>query len=135
MIKSELQIRQDVYDMLKDNLKSMIKGNVYKKGSRPIDAQTEDAVISVSDASADQIQLGHVQINVYVPNIGTSPDDTKLTDLSKKHEYLCELMNEMSTYEYNFYPGRAARMIEEPDINQSFVNFEIEFERITFNDN
>lgn len=134
MIKSELQIEQDVYDMLKGELRSMISGNVYKNGCRPVDANTEDAVISVSDASAEQIQLGHIQINVYVPDIGDAPDKKRLTELSEEHEELCELMNSLTTDEYNFYPGRSARAHEEPDIHQHFVNLEIEFERITFND-
>lgn len=134
MIKSELQIQEDVYNMLRDVLKGMIKGEVYKKGCRPVDAQTEDAVISVSDASADEIQMGRIQINVYVPDIESRPDNGRMTELSRQHEDLCELMNDLTTDEYNFYPGRAARSFEEPDINQHFVNFDIEFQRITFND-
>lgn len=132
MIKSELQIEQDIYNLLKDELKSMISGNVYKNGMRPIDAQTEDAVIAVSDASADQIQLGHVEVNVYVPNIGDMPDKARMTELSEQHENLCELMNALTTDEYTFYPSRAARPYEVPELRQHFVNFEIEFERITF---
>lgn len=132
MIKSELQIEQDIYNLLKGELKSMISGNVYKNGMRPIDAQTEDAVIAVSDASADQIQLGHVQINVYVPDINDMPDKARMTELSEQHENLCELMNALTTDEYTFYPSRAARPYEVPELRQHFVNFEIEFERITF---
>lgn len=132
MIKSELQIEQDIYNLLKGELKSMISGSVYKNGMRPIDAQTEDAVIAVSDASADQIQLGHVQINVYVPNIKDMPDKARMTELSEQHENLCELMNALTTDEYTFYPSRAARPYEVPELRQHFVNFEIEFERITF---
>lgn len=132
MIKSELQIEHDIYNLLKGELKKMITGEVYKNGMRPVDAQTEDAVIAVSDASAEQIQLGHVQVNVYVPNIGSMPDKARLTELSEQHENLCELMNELTTDEYRFYPGRAARPYEVPELNQYFVNFEIEFERITF---
>lgn len=132
MIKSELQIEQDVYDLLRDELKSMIDGEVYRQGTRPIDAQTEDAVIAVSDASAEQIQLGHVQINVYVPNIGNMPDKARMTELSEQHENLCEMMNELTTDEYRFYPSRAARPFEVPELRQHFVNFEIEFERTTF---
>lgn len=132
MIKSELQIEQDIYNLLKDELKSIISGNVYKNGMRPIDAQTEDAVIAVSDASADQIQLGHIQINVYVPDINDMPDKARMTELSEQHENLCELMNALTTDEYTFYPSRAARPYEVPELRQHFVNFEIEFERITF---
>lgn len=132
MIKSELQIEQDIYNLLKGELKSMISGSVYKNGMRPIDAQTEDAVIAVSDASAEQIQLGHVQINVYVPDINDMPDKARMTELSEQHENLCELMNALTTDEYTFYPSRAARPYEVPELRQHFVNFEIEFERITF---
>lgn len=132
MIKSELQIEQDIYNLLKVELKSMINGNVYKQGMRPIDAKTEDAVIAVSDASADQIQLGHVQINVYVPDIKDMPDKARMTELSERHENLCELMNALTADEYTFYPSRAARPYEVPELRQHFVNFEIEFERITF---
>lgn len=132
MIKSELQIEQDIYNLLKGELKSMISGSVYKNGTRPIDAQTEDAVIAVSDASAEQIQLGHVQINVYVPDINDMPDKARMTELSEQHENLCELMNALTTDEYTFYPSRAARPYEVPELRQHFVNFEIEFERITF---
>lgn len=132
MIKSELQIEQDIYNLLKGELKSMISGSVYKNGMRPIDAQTEDAVIAVSDASAEQIQLGHVQINVYVPDINDTPDKARMTELSEQHENLCELMNALTTDEYTFYPSRAARPYEVPELRQHFVNFEIEFERITF---
>lgn len=132
MIKSELQIEQDIYNLLKGELKSMISGSVYKNGMRPIDAQTEDAVIAVSDASAEQIQLGHVQINVYVPDINDMPDKARMTELSEQHENLCELMNALTTDEYTFYPSRAACPYEVPELRQHFVNFEIEFERITF---
>lgn len=134
MIKSELEIEQDVYDLLKNELKGMISGEVYKSDCRPTDAMTEDAVIKVSDASADQIQRGNVLINVYVPYINGQPDKKRLTELSKQHEELCEIMNEVTTEEYSFYPGRAAKSFEEPDIHQHFVNFKIEFKRITFND-
>ena len=132
MIKSELQIEQDIYNLLKGELKSMISGSVYKNGTRPIDAQTEDAVIAVSDASAEQIQLGHVQINVYVPDINDMPDKARMTELSEQHENLCELMNALTTDEYTFYPSRAARPYEVPELRQHFVNFEIEFKRIKF---
>lgn len=133
MIKSELEIEQDVYDLLKDELKQIISGEVYKSGCRPTDAMTEDAVIKVSDASADQVQLGHVLVNVYVPDINGQPDKLRLTNLSKQHENLCEILNEVTTDEYSFYPGKAAKAFEEPDIHQHFVNFNIEFQRITFN--
>lgn len=135
MIKSEAQIEKDVYDLLVDYLKTIITGNVYKSGCRPVDAVTEDAVISVSNASADQIQVGHVYVNIYVPDVdngnGYVPDKVRITELSAVHEDLCDYMTSVSNDEYLFTPGRAAQSIEEPDIRQHFVSMDIRFERIT----
>ncbi len=132
MIKSILEIEQDIYDKIKDELSEIIDGQVYKSGCRPIDAVTEDAVISISDASADQIQEGNVQINIYVPNIGDQPDKERLTEMSKKHDEICKIMNAKSVNEYDFKPGKASDSYEEVEINQYFVNLSFRFKRITF---
>ena len=137
MLKSEDQIEQDVYDLLRSYLKTVIHGEVYRNECRPGDSQSEDAVIAVSNASADQIQVGHVYVNIYVPDInnGTGflvPDKDRLKELSELHESFCEYMNERTTDEYTFYPGKAAKTIAEPDIHQHFVSMDIEFQRTTF---
>ena len=97
----------------------------------------EDAVIAVSNASANQIQVGHVYVNIYVPDVnnGTGflvPAKGRLTELSGLHEPLCEYMNERTTDEYTFYPGKSAKTIPEPNIHQHFVSMDIEFQRTTF---
>lgn len=137
MIKSAEQIEQDVYDLLRPYLKTVIHGEVYRNESRPGDAKTEDAVIAVSNASADQIQVGHVYVNIYVPDVnnGTGflvPAKGRLTELSGLHESLCEYMNERTTDEYTFYPGKSAKTIPESNIHQHFVSMDIEFQRTTF---
>lgn len=137
MIKSEEQIEQEVYDLLWWYLIGVVYGGVYRNGCRPGDSKAEDAVIAVSNASADQIQVGHVYVNIYVPDIqnGTGfpvPDKERLTELSALHESFCEYMNERTTDEYTFYPGKAAKTIAEPDIHQHFVSMDIEFQRTTF---
>lgn len=137
MIKSEEQIEQEVYDLLRPYLKTVIHGEVYRNECRPGDSDTEDAVIAVSNASADQIQVGHVYVNIYVPdqNNGTGflvPDKGRLTELSELHESFCEYMNERTTDEYTFYLGKSAKTIGEQDIHQHFVSMDIEFQRTTF---
>lgn len=139
MIKSEAQIEQDVYDLLQPYLEegNLIRGKVYKDGCRPGDSTAEDAVIAVSNASADQVQVGHVMVNVYVPDINNGsgflvPDKGRLSELTALHEDICEQLNGSTTDEYAFHPGRAARIIQEPDMRQHFANMDIEFQRITF---
>lgn len=139
MIKSEERIEQDVYDVLKDEIKGLINGDVYKSGCRPIDSENEDAVITVSNASGDQIQVGHVLINIYVPDIDNGsgsivPNKSRLRELSDYSEYLIDTLNECTTDEYTFYPGKATKTYDEPDILQHRASMDIEFQRITFND-
>lgn len=137
MIKSEEQIEEDVFVLLEPYLNKFVEGGVYRNGCRPGDSKAEDAVIAVSNASADQIQVGHVYVNIYVPDVnnGTGflvPAKGRLTELSGLHESLCEYMNERTTDEYTFYPGKSAKTIPESNIHQHFVSMDIEFQRTTF---
>lgn len=137
MIKSEEQIEQEVYDLLWPYLKAVIHGEVYRNECRPGDSQSEDAVIAVSNASADQIQVGHVYVNIYVPDVnnGTGflvPDKGRLTELSALQNPICQYLNERTVDDCDFFPGKAAWSVPEPDIHQHFVSMDIEFKRTTF---
>lgn len=137
MIKSEAQIEDDVYNLLKPYFKTVITGGVYKDESRPGDSHAEDAVIAVSNADANQFQEGHVYVNIYVPDRDNNsrfftPNKERLAELSALHETLCEYMNIRTTNEYTFFPGKAARLVPEPDIQQHFVSMDIKFKRTTF---
>lgn len=139
MIKSEERVEQDVYDVLKDEIEGLIDGLVYKSGCRPIDSDIEDAIISVSNASGDQVQLGHVIINIYVPDIDNGsgsiiPNKSRLRELADYTESIIETLNECTTDEYTFYQGRATKTYNEPDILQHRVSMDLEFQRITFNE-
>lgn len=139
MIKSEERIEQDVYDVLRDEINGLIDGKAYKSGCRPIDSDQEDAVITVSNASGDQIQVGHVIINIYVPDIDNGSgsiiqNKSRTRELADYMESFIETLNECTTDEYTFYPGKAAKTYDEPDILQHRVSMDIEFQRVTFND-
>ena len=70
MAKTATQIQGDVYQLLKNStLCSMISGDVYRKGMRPRDSKLEDAVVIFTTGLPDQIQIGVVTINIYVPDI------------------------------------------------------------------
>lgn len=67
--KSALSIEDDIYNTLVDVLPCIIKGALYKKGTRPLDSSSEDAVIAISGGDSEQIQTIRAHINIYVPDI------------------------------------------------------------------
>lgn len=138
MIKSSLDFENDLYGLLRDYLPTAIEGcTLYKKGCRPLDSCSTDAVVNVSTADAGQIQAGRVHLNVYVPDIDNDsgtlvPDKARLTVIAGLGDEIVDYLNLCTTNEYLFHLYQAPQEYEEPDIRQHFVDFPIEFERITF---
>lgn len=57
----------DMYAALEELMGSTIRGTFYPSELRPIEANTEDAVLTCSNATAGQIQEGRARLNIYVP--------------------------------------------------------------------
>lgn len=65
-MKTDIEIKDDIYDYLKDSRLTMaINGNLYKR-LRPTNSTLEDVVISVLANSNGQIQEAFVNVNIYV---------------------------------------------------------------------
>ena len=62
-------IEMEMYAALEELMGRTIKGTFYPSETRPLDADTEDAVLTVSNVTADQIQEGRARLNIYVPDI------------------------------------------------------------------
>ena len=135
--KTTSQIEQAIYDALELFFEGKISGMLYKSGCRPLDSRLEDAVISVGSTSAEQIQTGRAKLNIYVSDIDNNsgslvPDKERLTEFSLLTEDVLKILNESDT-DYLFDLSGATETIAEPDINQHFVNINLEFDCITFN--
>lgn len=135
--KNALKIEDDIYNVLVDVFPCIISGTLYKEGTRPIDAKTEDAVIIVSGGDVEQIQTGRAHINIYVQDIDNGSgnlvgDKDRLTELSDCDETIVEALNNALFEEYSFRLNKMTDTFAEKDINQHFVNVNLEFERITF---
>jgi hypothetical protein len=135
--KNALKIEDDIYNVLVDVFPGIISGTLYKEGTRPTDAQTEDAVIIVSGGDVEQIQTGRAHINIYVQDIDNGSgnlvgDKDRLTELSDCDETIVEALNNALFEEYSFRLNKMTDTFAEKDINQHFVNVNLEFERITF---
>lgn len=135
--KNALKIEDDIYNALVNVFPGIISGTLYKEGTRPTDAKTEDAVIIVSGGDVEQIQTGRAHINIYVQDIDNGSgnlvgDKDRLTELSDCDETIVEALNNALFEEYSFRLNKMTDTFAEKDINQHFVNVNLEFERITF---
>lgn len=135
--KATSRIEQEMFDALETFFVGKISGNFYPSDCRPADSKVEDAVLTVSKATADQIQEGRARINVFVPDIdnGTGrpvPDKERLDELSSLDELIIDTLNNSDT-DYCFDLSQATETVNAVDIKQHFVNIEIEFKLVTFN--
>lgn len=131
MIKSGDNIERDFYTFWKHSkLASVIHGKIYREGSRPMNAQTEDAVIAFKTGLAGQYQDGEVVINVYVPNI--EHDNIYQKDISRCLEIgdlIVEDVNTFTNAEYLVRLLTIPQSFEAEGVNQYFVNARIKFTR------
>ena len=136
MIKTALDIEQDVYDVAKVYFAGIVGGTVYKDGCRPLDSENEDVVVYVSNADAKQIQAGDVYVNVFVPDIPNEtgckvPDKGRMQYLASMDKgFVSELNDTYLDYEYSL--GSATQFVRVYNAEQHFVSMKISFRRITF---
>ena len=135
--KNTITIEQEILAALEPLFAGRISGNIYPSDCRPLDSKLEDAIITVSSASAEQIQEGRARLNKYVPDINNNsgrlvPDKERLEELALLDEEVVAVLNEANT-DYFFDLFQATASIADPDIKQHFVNINLEFKYITFN--
>lgn len=141
--KTNEQIEQFIWDTLapllsKEQGTGIISGDLYPEDCRPPDSQLEDAVIAVSGGFPGQIQSGRARLNIYVPDTDNGSgrkvkSKGRLEELSMLDATVINMLNAADT-DYLWDTFAPTATIAEPDIGQHFININLEFERITFND-
>ncbi len=134
--KGLTQIELEMYSALEELMGNTIKGTFYPSEVRPLEATTEDAVLTVSSATADQIQEGRARLNIYVPDINIGgeslvPDKARLMELEGITELVVEKLNEADTA-YTFDLFQATATVAVPGKSEHFVNIGIHFRLATF---
>ena len=137
MKKGASQIEQDIFNVLENFFSGVIGGTVYMDGCRPLDAKTEDVVITVTSGTADQIQIGRARVNIYIPDIDNNsgtlvPDKERIQDLERFDSAVIVALNTSLYEEYEFTLFDMTDTVKADGIDQHFVNIKLEFERITF---
>lgn len=136
MEKTEKEIERDVYRIIKGSvLKSVVKGQFYRAGMRPKNAEAEDVVVRFHSGLDGQEQYGIVLIHVYVPDIKIS-DDGELAEDITRIEYLESIINEavnsLDNTEYWFEKDSTPKSYPAEGVGQHFINTRIKYRRKTF---
>lgn len=136
MRKTGSQIEEDVFELINDSeLKSFIKGKVYKNGTRPVDSKKEDAVVSFKTGLDAQFQQGEITLNIYVPDIDNGgkamlKDIARCSALEAKAD---EIVRTFTSSEYLFKLGGIPQTFqfqsEDTKVKQHFVNIKLRFSR------
>lgn len=122
MIKSDIEIKDDIYKFIKGSaLEKAVTGKL-KKTRRPKDSNLEDIVISILDNGTGQMQEAFVNVNIYVPDDmrdGQAEEKTiRLRELCKIAYNLLEVGRGDS---YRFTLDKQ-RVMEVNGKNEHFIN-------------
>ena len=124
---------QEIEDILYSKIKSLslgISGDVYERGTRPLSSDKEDCIVSFLAGTADQVQIGEVVVNVYVPDIMMGDgiyykDTTRCKEIERLLVGLTDELNKDS--HFVFTKSGMICTFEEKDIRQHFVSVKIRF--------
>ena len=114
-VRSTMKIENEMYNALSAFVSSKIKGTFYPSGIRPVEALTEDAVLTVSNATSDQIEEGRARLNIYVPDIDIGAaakvkDTGRLIELGALDSQIIDTLNAADT-DYLFDLFQAIRSV------------------------
>ena len=135
MEKTAGQIEGDLFKAIQTtDLQAGINGKIYRKGLRPLNSQSEDAVIYFVDGVSGQKQKGNVEVNVFVPDKdnGTGVYTQNLSRTTAIEAALAKILSQLPTTEYDLKLGDTIRTYEDKDSHQHFVCLSLDYSRITF---
>ena len=134
-IKTEKQIEKDIFRIIKASpINTMIGGTLYRKGMRPRNAKTEDAVVAFLSGLDGQFQTGDVLLNIYVPMTQNASSD-KITDISRVETLeaaVNDFFDECSEVNYLFELRETPYSEDLDEIEQTRINVRIHYTRTTF---
>jgi hypothetical protein len=134
-IKTEKQIEKDIFRIIKASpINTMIGGTLYRKGMRPRNANTEDAVVAFLSGLDGQFQTGVVLLNIYVPMTQNASSD-KITDISRVETLeaaVKDFFDECSEVNYLFELRETPYSEDLDEIEQTRINVRIHYTRTTF---
>lgn len=122
MMKSDIEIKDDIYKFIKGSaLEKAITGKL-KKTKRPKDSNLEDIVISILDNETGQIQEAFVNVNIYVPDdMRDGQTEEKIIRLRELCKIAYNLLEVGRGESYRFMLDKQ-RVLEVNGKNEHFIN-------------
>lgn len=135
MRKTGGEIEKDLYTLIKNSaVKTDITGSLYRQGMRPLNAKTEDAVVSFLAGIDGQIQEGILNLNLYVPDVLSNGIKVKNITRCTELEVICNtfIQSHSMSGDYLFELDKMIQTFKEESIEQHFVNCRIKFRLSTY---
>ena len=129
MSLTSTDIEQAIFDLfLGTDIESEISGKIYKSGMRPFNSDQEDIVITFISGIGSQIQLGIVNVNIYVTDILLNGIPIKNTARIKELETEIKAwLSSLTDTTYKIELDRTIQVFPEPEIKQHFINTRLSF--------
>lgn len=122
MMKSDIDIKDDIYKHIKGSILEKEITGVLKKTKRPTNSNKEDIVISILDNGTGQMQEAFVNVNIYVPdNIRDNQSEEKSSRLRLLCKMAEELLESGRGESYRFVLDKQ-RVLEVNGKNEHFIN-------------
>ena len=137
MKKTASQVEADIYKYFKDKINTLINGQTYRNGVRPLNSQKEDCVISFLTGLDGQYQTGVININIFVPMVKNNDNQYRkdFVRCDTIEQALMPIIEDAKTAlrNYKLTLHQLIQTFEETDIKQFFINAKIKFRYNTFN--
>lgn len=137
MKKTASQIEADIYKYFKNKINTLINGQTYRNGVRPLNSQKEDCVISFLTGLDGQYQTGVININIFVPMAKNNDNQYRknFVRCDAIEQALMPIIEDSKTAlkNYKLQLHQMIQTFEETDIKQFFINAKIKFRYNTFN--
>ena len=137
MKKTASQIETDIYKYFKDKIDTLINGQTYRNGVRPLNSQKEDCVISFLTGLDGQYQTGVININIFVPAVKNNDNQysKNFVRCEAIEQALMPIIEESKTAlrNYRLTLHQLIQTFEDTDIKQFFINAKVKFRYNTFN--
>lgn len=122
MIKSDIDIKDDVYNHIKGSLLEKEVSGKLRKTKRPAGSNQEDIVISILDNGTGQMQEAFVNVNIYVSdNIRDNQNEEDVIRLRKLCKMSYELLEVGRGEGYRFTLDKQ-RVLEVNGKNEHLIN-------------
>lgn len=131
-MKSGNEIERDFYTYVKgSDLMQVLSGEIYRKGTRPVESRNEDVVIAFLSGLDDQEQTGVVIVNAFLNGLSFGKSFVRPT--GKIEAVQKELLKLKNTTFAEYYIGGDASSVDtyDEELRQYVVSCRLKFKRIS----